>query len=332
MTSSLSRRGLAFLQAPNKIQVLRHRLRRPAEFLTSSGDLQPFIFTELYRCAKIGRVALDSLVMHHPDLAIHIFGTPADFAGIATRPQFILHDISRETRILENFNHGHLGTASLWAKIILERPERYIIHFDTDVIFRAPVFPDIINKLHAGYSQVGPRRNYQHNPNHRENVRWLADVSQTVCFGFDREKITRRSYPVLTKMCQGTWNPFGHPVIDFFDPVSFDIQRNGGQTFFLSPDDFGGCDAYGKRRNKYPAQNALIDFGDKLIHFAGVGSGMNFYEHQSDIASSVAQSYIDFAKEKYAIFCRLFYHETIDVPYDPKKYESLLAVADWYHA
>lgn len=322
----------AFLQAPNKTELLRKKISGPPKLLKSSLNTQPFIFTELYRCAKIGKIALDSLAMHHPGLEIHIYGTPEDFALIEHRPQFILHDLTPETQIRENFNHGHLGTASLWAKIILERPERYIIHFDTDVIFRAPVFPEIIEKLHQGYSQVGPRRNYQHNPNNRDNVRWLADVSQTVCFGFDRERVTQRSYDILTKMCQGTFNPYGYPMIDFFDPVSFDIQHNGGRTYFLSHDDFGGCDEYGKRHNKYPDQNALIDFGDKLVHFAGVGSGMNFYTNKEKISTSVAQSYIDFALEKYAIYCQVFYQEELGISYDHAKYAALLGVKDWYHS
>lgn len=321
----------SFLSVPNKRELLSSKLRPAKKSLTSNGEVEPFIFTELYRCAKIGKIALDSLIIHHPKQTIHIFGVPADFAQIEPREQFVLHDISQETQILENFNHGHLGTASLWAKLILKRPERYIIHFDTDVIFRAPVFQDITSKLLAGFSQVGPRRNYQHNPNGIDTVRWLADVSQTVCFGFDREKVTQRPYDVLTKMCQGMFNPYGHQVIDFFDPVSFDIQRNGGKTYFLSEDDYGGCDAYGQRKNKYPEANALIDFGDKLAHFAGVGSGMNFYEHPTEI-SQVAKSYMDFAKEKYAIFCKVFYQQHINVVYNEKKYAPLLTIRDWFHS
>lgn len=318
-----------FLQAPNKGDLIKKRLQRTSPLLKSTVN-EPFIFTEIYNCAKIAKIALESFLIHHPNTTIHIYGTPADFALIPESSNFVFHDLTDQPQILKNFSSGHLGTASLWAKIILERQEKYILHFDSDVIFRAPVFPEIIEKLEAGYSIVGPIRNYQHNPNNRQDVRWLANVSQTVCFGFDREKVTARDYQTLTKMCQGLFNPYGHPVIDFFDPVMFDILRNGGTTYHLSSDDFGGCDLYGKRTNAYPELNARIDFGHKLAHFAAVGSGMNFHNNKATISPTVAQSYIDFAVEKYAIFCKVFYQEELGIPYDPKKYQSLLQVKDWY--
>lgn len=308
----------------------RNILRPARKRLKADASLSPFIFTEIFQCGKIGRIALESFAVHHPDTIVHVYGTSKDFSLVPTNKQFKLHDLSDQPRILNNFRHGHLGTASLWAKIILERPEKYLIHFDSDVIFRGSVTPEIIAKLKEGYSQVGPVRNYQHNPNNLANVRYLSDVTQTVCFGFDREKITQRDYATFTKMCQGLFNPYGHPVIDFFDPVSFDILRNDGRMYFLSSDDFGGCNRYGSRINKYSECNALIDFGDKLAHFAAVGSGMNFHINRGKITKSVAQSYIDYALEKYAIFCKIFYREDLDILYDRHKYQPLLEVTDWY--
>lgn len=300
------------------------------KFLKAEKMGESFIFTEIYGCGKIGKIALESAHIHHPKTPIHIFGTLDDFAGIKKYPQFVFHDIGSETKILNNFNYGHLGTASLWAKIILEREEQYIIHFDSDVIFRAPVFDDLIEKLRSGYSIAGCVRNYQHNPSHIDNVRYLSDVSQTMCFGFDRKKIIARDYEIFTKMCQGTYNPYGHPVIDFFDPVMFDILRNNGTIYYFSQDEFGGCDLYGKRVNKHPKLNALIDFGDKLAHFSSVGSGMYYYLHPDKVDDKVPRSYRNYAKEKYAVFCKIFYNEDIDIPYDKDKYRSLFEVKDWY--
>lgn len=290
-----------------------------------------FIFTEIINCGKIGKVALESFSLHHPELPVHIYGTAKDFAQITKLDSYIFHDLVEDQKIVENFNKGHLGTASLWAKLIIEREERYIIHFDSDVVFRGSVFPEIINQLKAGFSLVGPRRNYQHNPNKMDNVRWLSDVSQTVCFGFDRTKITKREYSVLIKMCQGGYNPYGHPVIDFFDPVMFDILRNGGSIYFLHENDFGGCDAYGKRNMKYPELNAQIDFGNKLAHFSAVGSGMNFINNNKGITQHVSKSYIDHAIEKYAVYCKIFYNEEIPFSYNKKKYEALFNLRDWYN-
>lgn len=305
--------------------------RISAPMLRAVRPGEVFIFTEVYGCTKIGRIALESAYAHHPQTPIHIFGTLDDFAQLERRPTYIYHDISQEKKILENFNWGHLGTASLWAKVIQESQQQYIMHFDSDVIFRANVFDEIIQRLREGHSIVGPVRNYQHNPNNRDDVRYLADVSQTYCFGFDKTKVTARDYATFTKMCQGAFNPFGHPVIDFFDPVMFDIFRNGGTIHFLSPDDFGGCDRYGKRVNVYPEPNALMDFGKKIVHFSSVGSGMYYHLHPEKVGDKVPRTYSDYAKERYAVFCKLFYQEDIGVLYDAKKYAALFAVQDWYH-
>ena len=313
-------------------KILKHSPNKfsSKKFLKAEKIGESFIFTEIYGCGKIGKIALESAHFHHPNTPIHIFGTPADFTHIKKYPQFVFHDIGNETKILNNFNYGHLGTASLWAKIIIEREEQYIIHFDSDVIFRAPVFEDIAEKLRSGYSIVGCIRNYQHNPSHIDNVRYLSDVSQTMCFGFNKGKITLQDYEPFTKMCQGTYNPYGHPVIDFFDPVMFDILRNNGTIYYFSQDEFGGCDLYGKRANKYPELNALIDFGDKLAHFSSVGSGMYYYLHPDKVDDKVPRSYRNYAKEKYAVFCKIFYNEDVDIQYDKEKYYPLFEVKDWY--
>lgn len=290
-----------------------------------------FIYTEIYGCGKIGKIALESFYMHHPNTQVHIFGTLKDFKWIERRENFIYHDISNETKILNNFNYGHLGTASLWAKIILEREERYIIHFDSDVIFRTPIINELEEKLKSGYDIVGPIRNYQHNPNHRNDVRYLSDVSQTMCFGFNKEMITERNYEIMTKMCQGSYNPFNHPVIDFFDPIMFDILRNGGSIYYLDHNNVGGCDYYGKRTNKHIGENSLIDFGDKLAHFSSVGSGMYYHNHNNEVKKNVPASYVNYALEKYAVFCKIFYNEDIGIEYDKEKYRPLFEVKNWYN-
>lgn len=288
-----------------------------------------FIFTEVYRCGKIGKIALDSFAKHHPGIPVHIFGTPGDFSSLSKREGFEFHDISAEKVILQNFNYGHRGTASLWAKIIAERPEKYIIHFDSDVVVRGSVINDIQEKLTAGYALVGPRRNYQHNPNKRDDVRYLSDVVQTLFFGFDREYITKQELQTLALMCEGKFEPNGFPVIDFFDPISFDILRNGGTAFFLSPNDYGGLNEYGSRLNAFAEQNAMIDFGAKLAHFSAVGSGMNFYNRVTPIPQSISPSYVQHAKERYAVYCKLFYNEDIEVEYNREEFAALFAVNDW---
>lgn len=299
---------------------------RPFQGAVKAASDEPFIFTEVYRCGKIGSIALSSFARQHPDTKVHVYGTPEDFAYLDSNPNLIFEDISSDKAQLDAFNYGHRGTALLWARLIRERPEKYFIHFDSDVIFRQPVLNDIIKPLHEGYDIVGYIRNYQHNPNKRDDVRHLPDLAQTAFFGFNRTKIDPWPFSVFVKMVQGTYNPYGHPVIDFFDPVMFNILRNNGRIHHLLQEDYGGLNQAGHRDvGPYPQLNSLIDFGKKFIHFSAVGSGMNYY-HNSKTTQTVPASYRDYAIEKYALYCRLFYQETIDHPINEETYRALKAV------
>lgn len=120
----------------------------------------------------------------------------------------------RYREIAAGFDQGHHGTAALWAHLIQTRPERYLVHFDADVIFRGPALDDITDALAAGHSLVGPARPYKHNPNSRDDVRHLPDITQTVFIGFDRTLVQHRPFEELVRMIQGRLNPLGFPVID----------------------------------------------------------------------------------------------------------------------
>lgn len=292
-----------------------------------------FIWTEIYRCGKIANILLKSYLKHETE-PIHVFGTPTDFSDIPSDSRIILHDLSQRPDILNGFNSGHLGTAKLWADLILNRSEKWLIHIDSDVIVRKPCLIDLFTEIDAGYDLVGPIRNYKHNPNNRDDVRHLPDLSQTLFFAFNREKAVglngqRLDVNTLTNMCRGTHNPYGESVIDFFDPVMFLILRNGGRVAHLNNVDYGGCDYYGKRiTNGFPTENMILDFGTKLIHFSAVGSGMNFFHNMHRI--DVPIGYVQYAIEKYAIFCELFYNEKIPFRYDRNKYNSLFNLKEWY--
>lgn len=291
-----------------------------------------FIWTEIFRCGKIANVLLLSYLRYETE-PIHVFGTPDDFKWLPGDPRIILHDISSRLDILGGFNSGHLGTARLWADLILNRTEKWLIHIDSDVIIRSACLKDLFDKIDAGYDLVGPIRNYKHNPNNRDDVRHLPDLSQTLFFAFNREKaIGLNGIPLdtntLINMCRGTHNPYGESVIDFFDPVMFLILRNGGKVAHLNHVEYGGCDYYGKRNtNGFTEENMVLDFGTKLIHFSAVGSGMNFYQNRN---VDVPQGYVQYALEKYALFCELFYKETLQVRFDRNKYKALYNVVRWY--
>lgn len=308
-----------------------------------------FIWTEVFNCGEIGRVALDSYLAHHKNLPVHVFGFSDDLAEIPDHPMIrkltfpsggLAHlrhlvwsqlgvgtPIMTEESLRKGFNRGHLGTARLWAYLIQTRSERYMVHFDSDVIFLGPVVQDVVDRLgHA--SLVGPVRAYRNNPNKRDDVRHLADVTQTCCFGFERTKIDQHGFRDLVRMCQGRYNPKGHPVIDFFDPVMFEILGNGGDVDFLAHDAVGGCNLDGSRRNAYAEINDFdtpfkIDFGDQFIHFSAVGSGMNIHRHR---AVRMPESYRRYALDRYALYAKIFLGRDIGI--DMSGYDGLIKILE----
>ncbi len=328
---------------------------------------QVFIFTEVVGCGKIGRIALDSFHKYH-DHIVHVYGTSEDFVHLVPHPNNILIEVSPS--ILSGYVHGHIGTALLWEQIIKECPTKYMLHFDSDVIFRQQIIDDMI-ALTPKYDLIGPFRNYHHNPHNNPAVRQLADICQTNCtlwnkdhispsyinnkmsfrswvqsiIGLSLLQIARRikwqvkhmtgAYKMskFAQMIHGTYNPFPFPTIDFFDPVMFDMIRNGASIYHLDFDDVGGCNYYGERTNvftninDYPTKYKL-DFGRKLVHFSCVGSGMNFYLHP-DAAANVPKSYVDASLDRYALFCKLFYNETLP-GISTDQYKDILDIKEWY--
>lgn len=309
-----------------------------------------FIYTEIVRCGQIGVIALRSFFAYHPNIKVHVFGIEEDRSVVGEFKNVIFHSLDqpdpelegwkgnwiklfllkrRSKQIAKNFDHGHLGTASLWAHLIQTRSETYMLHFDSDVVFRAEAVSDIMERLSKGFDIVGPIRNYKHNPHNDNTMRRHPDVVGTSFFAFNRNKIPAYSYDQLTNMCRGRYNPLGFEVIDFFDPVSFVLLKNGSRVSHLSVNDYGGQDKRGGRVNKYPELNTIVDFGDKTSHFSAVGSGMNFYRNRNSI-SDVPNSYVQYGLEKYAVYMKLFYNQDLDIEYDKKKYALLFKVKKWY--
>lgn len=273
-----------------------------------------FVFTEIIRCGLIGKIALKTYHMHH-DRPVHVFGRKEDFAYLDPHPNTIVHELDESHSITRAFDDGHLGTAMLWATVIRSVPDDTIVHFDSDVIFRGDMVNDVIAKLEEGYDLVGGSRNYKHNPHgpSQDHVRHLPDTVATACFGFRKSKIgwQQYDYDTLRKMCQGAHNPLGHSFLDFFDPVSFVIQHNGGKVWYIDHDIIGACNPLGSRVNKYGEINTFIDLGDKFCHFSSVGSGLNFVAMQrKGLPISVPESYVSYAIKKFDLYLRLFYNSS----------------------
>lgn len=250
-----------------------------------------FIYTEIVNCGKIGKIALDSFHKYH-NHKVHVYGTKEDFKWIKNNENNIFIEVNEN--IIKGYKHGHIGTALLWEKIIKECKSKYMIHFDSDVIFRANIIDEMIEKSKE-YDLIGPIRNYHHNPQGIKEVMCQTDLCQTNCTLFNKSKISEKylkdkslSFPSIkillsisllqflrrikwfiknniilkkyklskfAQMIHGTYNPFNFPTIDFFDPVMFDMIINGAKIYHLDFNEVGGCDKYGKRDNIFKEIN-----------------------------------------------------------------------------
>jgi hypothetical protein len=285
-----------------------------------------FIFTESYGCGLILKKCLESFFRHHPDTVVHVFGTHKDFKELGKFKNVEYVELSDDLELKECFKHGHLGTAHIGARVIKEFSKGfdYIIHFDSDVIFQKESLSLLYDKIDEEYDLIGPVRCYKNNMNGRTDLSELSDVSQTYFYAFNKTKISDYSFVELRNMIVGFHNPLKHPILDYFDPVSFDILKNGGKSYFLDVNLVGGLTLEGNRKNKYEELNEDMDFGANLMHFAGVGSGMKFHFQGSEQTN---QSYVDWALKRFALYYKLFYDISIDnVIFEEEKYNLLKKV------
>lgn len=282
-----------------------------------------FIFTESYGCGLILKKCLESFFRHHSDTIVHVFGTHKDFKELGKFKNVEYIELSDDYELKECFKHGHLGTAHIGARVIKEFSKGfdYIIHFDSDVIFQKESLSLLYDKIEEGYDLIGPVRCYKNNMNGRTDLSNLSDVSQTYFYAFNKTKISDYNFVDLRNMIVGFYNPLNHPILDYFDPVSFDILKNGGKSFFLDVDLVGGLTMNGNRKNKYEELNSDMDFGENLMHFAGVGSGMKFYFQGSEQTN---KSYVDWALKRFALYYKLLYGISADnIEVDDKIFELL---------
>jgi hypothetical protein len=283
-----------------------------------------FIFSEIIRCGVIGRVAYDTFHKFHPSLILHIFGRKEDFQHIIEHPNNVYHYLDESPEIIKAFDSGHKGTSMVWAKVVLEAKEDYIIHFDSDVVFRGDMVNDILDGLKT-HSIVGAIRNYPNNPNKRDDVRHLSDLTQTYCFGFDKRYNYINNPELLSRFIENSldnhivsktmseYSDYRYvPTIDFFDPLAFSMIFKGATIKIIENDIIGGTNTDGKRINKYGILNRDMDFGDKIAHFASVGSGLNFLNMiQANKPISVPSWYVEYALGKLDLYMRLFYNAKV---------------------
>jgi hypothetical protein len=279
-----------------------------------------FIFTEAYNCGLILKNALDSFHKYH-DEKVHIFGTYKDFKKLTKHKNNIFIELSEDDILKNLYKQGHVGTAYIFAKIINgEYTEKNkIIHFDSDIFFRKECISLIYDSFENGCDLIGSRRCYKNNLNGRKDLSNIEDVVQTYFFGFNKEKIKKYKFEDLINMCVGYYNPYKHPILDFFDPISFDIIYNGGNIKFLDYDLVGGMDENGSKDNKYKEVNHKLDFGEFLVHFAGVGPGMNFFYNKS-LAN---KGYQDWAIKQFFLYYKIFYGEELGDSFNKESFDII---------
>lgn len=277
-----------------------------------------FIFTEAYNCSDILKNCLKSFYKYHDD-TIYVFGTENDIKNLSEFNKIVPIIIGAGTIIDKAYSYGHLGTARIFSEAILNYSKsKYVIHFDSDLIFKTDCLTQIKQKFKEGYDLIGPVRPYKHNLNGRDDIRHMADVVATCFIGFNKEKITSTNLDEL--MYQVNGQPFeGNPTLDFFDYVSFDIIKNNGKAFYFDFEQTGGPSQTGSRINKYKNLNEDIDCGDWYIHFAGIGSGSKIYKTG---IQNTHTGYADWAVKRYSLYKKLIENEDIlNVPYDKEKLE-----------
>jgi hypothetical protein len=282
-----------------------------------------FIFTEAYNCSDILKNCLKSFYKYHDDV-IYVFGTENDIKSLSEFNKIVPIVIGVGTVVDRAYSHGHLGTARIFSEAILKYSQsKYLIHFDSDLIFKKECLSNIKQKFLNGYDLVGPVRPYKHNLNGRDDIRHLQDVVATCFFGFNKDKITSKNLDELMYQINGM--PFeGNPTLDFFDYVSFDIIKNGGVPFYFDYEETGGPSQTGNRVNKYGKLNEDIDCGDWFIHFAGIGSGSKIYKNGLQQTHS---GYANWALKRYSLYKKLI--ENVDIPniqYDSEKLELYRAL------
>ena len=274
-----------------------------------------FVFTEAYNCGKIAKIAIQSFLEHHPGHKVNVFGKDSDFKDIGIKSGYINYiSLENDEKLKELYKNGHAGTSHIHANVLLKTYGDYdrIIHFDSDVLFREECVSDIIKAWEKGFSLIGQRRNYEKNRGGLKyingmSVTGIKDTVGTCFFGMDLKDLKIKDPEIVRKMCQGAISLTGEPILDYFDPVSFHVMHNGGRIKYLSSLDYGGGDENGSWDNGFNDLNLLCDFGKKFVHFAGVGSGLNFTNNGS---GNVPTSYSEWAKDRYNLYSILFYGET----------------------
>lgn len=283
--------------------------------LRESSSLTPFVWMEALGCGELLEAATQSYLAHH-DIPIHVIGFAEDLAMLSANDLIIPLVIDSnpgtlgvtDEEIKEAYKFGHKGTALLWSKLIVNRPEDLLIHLDADNIFVGEVLSPILDSLKAGYAVVGTRRPYRNRVARGGRFAgfihyFRRDCVNTHCFGFNKTLISLREesiFDFIEGRARNKYTPRILPIIDFFDRMTFYLARKGG-IFYL---DSESQDPHGQH-----FRTGRIE--SNLISFSAVGSGIAFYKNKS---VQTSPTYIDFAIGSYSLYSKYVIGKLIDYP------------------
>jgi hypothetical protein len=274
--------------------------------------MEVFVWTEAFNCGEILNPMLSSYIKHN-NWPIHVFGTKSDLDEVSVKSELIVLENlntkqkckSIENKIINGYKNGHKGTAILWEYLVKSRREKIFVHLDSDTIFLDNVITDLVSAIKdEGYSIAGSRRAYKNRGYRKEGKGGIQldlrpDCVNTDCFAFTKEHI--RCFPRfwLRRKIQGKRISL-KPVVDFFDPVTFEIiKKNGKIKYMDSPND---------------GHSSLINYKSKFmesrISFAAVGSGCNFYKNGH---KGIPTGYSGFALSSYSLFAKEFLNKEIGI-------------------
>lgn len=278
-------------------------------------DTELFVWTEALGCGEILDPCLKSYVTHH-NTPIHVYIYKDDLSKLPVHPLIVPRVLTDEletdglkkSTIVEAYKAGHKGTATLWASLIKNRHESYLVHLDADTVFLDDVVNPIVAKLDTGYGVVGTRRPYKNRVNKKFNYfsfvhNLQPDSVNTHCFGFNRS-IIDLDEDLLARLIQGqAVNRVIQrfiPIIDFFDRVTFYLRRKSRVFYLDSPSQARS----GKHDRTGPVESSMISF-------AAVGSGCSYYKNPN---SATSDSYKDFALKSFALYSKYLLDQSIDSP------------------
>ena len=277
------------------------------------NEIEVFIWTEAFNCGEILQPMLSSYIRHN-DYPIHVFGTKSDINEVSIKSDLIIFKTlsskkrffkSTEEKILNGYKKGHKGTAILWDYLINSRTEKILIHLDADTIFLNEVVTDLIQAIEGeGNSIAGSRRAYK-NRGYRKNGKdgqqldLRPDCVNTDCFAFTTEHISKWPRFWLRRKILGRKISL-KPVVDFFDPVTFEIIKKSKKIKYMDSPQEG----YHSNLNK------KSKFMESRISFAAVGSGCNFYKNGD---KGIPKGYSGFALASYSLFSKEFLGKCIDI-------------------